>query len=183
MPGTVRQPTAGFLSLAVVSGWASSTVNLTGPVWSSSTIEYDRLTDAIKAWSSSTILPTAVSSARMVRVDHRRAELYLLRFWEGVLSSTVKVSAFSCIVSSRMTTEKVFVCSPAAKVRVSVLASKSCPRLEAVTLAWEVASPSMVATSTATCCGAGPFRLTVKSNCPLDSSSWASSIENVKSLS
>ena len=87
------------------------------------------------------------------------------------------------MVSSRMTTEKVFVCSPAAKVRVSVVASKSCPRLEGVTLAWEVASPSTVATSTVTCCGAGSFRLTVKSTCPPDSSSWASSIENFRSLS
>ena len=66
-------------------------------------------------------------------------------------------------MSSNVTTEKVLVCSPAAKVRVSVFATKSCPRLDAVTLAWEVASPSTVATSTVTSWGAAPLRLTVKS--------------------
>ena len=100
-----------------------------------------------------------------------------------MLSRAVKVSALSWNVSSNVITENVLVCSPAAKVRVSVLASKSCPRLVAVTLPWEVASPSAVATSTVTCCGAGPFSLTVKSNCPLDSPAWASSIEKVRSLS
>ena len=46
-----------------------------------------------------------------------------------------------------MTTVKVLVCSPVRNVIVSTFAVKPWPRLVAVTLVWEVASPSTVATS------------------------------------